>query len=261
MMQLQRCNTVLVLLGFCLLFGCRAVAQGKTQFSGAGLERGLSGSSVDVKSLEAEPFVPFGPPLPVEMEKLTDATVTWLERDIVEFVNDRSISPTYPSGVVVRLAPKEGFRRYVDPAQLQSYVDASIIRSLWTTRGIRIGETKRVYRIAGSVTIEAGAVLRWDYSKPCPTLNKNGSPAPPVGCEGGTYNIAPSMPEHPCFWRQIGHYPSSINFNFPLPDMLVIEQCLVSAGVKPNEAFDSTKESIALSDREGAIRRERLDRE
>jgi hypothetical protein len=210
----------------------------------------------DSNILENTPFVPFGPALPPEMERLSIGTVKWLDRETAEFTDDDLISTDNPNGTRLTLSLKNNFRDR-SPSSRDITVYWSMMRDLWPTRGIRIGETRRFYPTVGLLTVQDNDEIRWSYYIPFAQLNADGSPAPPVGHEGGLYIIQPAMPEYLCFWHQVSYYPKSIDLNFPLPDMHVIEQCLISAGVTPNIAFSSTKEAMALSDTEEAIRRAR----
>lgn len=205
----------------------------------------------------SEPFVPAGPPLAPEMERLSVGFMTWIDRETTESLDDRSISISNPTGRPFRVSLQNVFTGYADAETRMRLIDTSILQDLWTTRGIRIGETKRYYPFMGTLEVNQNNEILWSYSFPVAFLNADGSPVPPQPVDSGTYVIKPNMEEYACFWRQVSYYPKSNHLQFPLPDMLVVEQCLIAAGIKPNEAFQSSKDAKALNDRENTILRAR----
>jgi hypothetical protein len=190
--------------------------------------------------------IPFGPPLPTAMLAHSVGSVKWNKFHSYDMVSDATISPQYPQGEPYKMENGELNEKDALEPDTRFWREKGIRAELWTTRGIRIGETRRYYPSTGSLTVGDHNKIVWLYAKPIPRFLPNGESVPLQAYLTVSYEIFPNEPDHACFWAQVSYYPKNEGLPFPLPDMLVVEQCLIEAGLPLHHGFDSAKKAVEL---------------
>jgi hypothetical protein len=190
--------------------------------------------------------VPFGPPLSTAMHAHSVGSVKWNNFHSYDMVSDATISPQYPQGEPFDMGNGELNEKDALDPDTRFWREKGIRAELWTTRGIRIGETRRYYPSTGSLTVGDHNKIVWLYEVPIPRFLPYGELVPLQAYQTVSYEIFPNEPDFACFWAQVSYYPKNEGLPLPLPDMLVVEQCLLEAGLPLHKGFDSAKKAVAL---------------